>query len=124
MNVKMGKRHSLRDGNVSFCYSSFLGYKRGADGNQEIVPEEAEIVRRIYNEYLVGKNLKMIANGLTEEDGILTPRKTTHWTSGVIKSILTNEKYNGNALLQKTFIVDCISKKSKKNNGELPMYYV
>ena len=123
MNVKMGKRHSLKNGNVSFCYSSFLGYKRGADGKPEIVPEEAEIVKRIYNEYLIGKTLKMIANGLTE-DGILTPRKTTQWTGGVIKSILTNEKYKGDALLQKTFIVDCISKKAKKNNGELPMYYV
>ena len=123
MNVKMGKRHSLKNGNVSFCYSSFLGYKRGADGKPEIVPEEAEVVRRIYNEYLIGKTLKMIANGLTE-DGILTPRKTTQWTGGVIKSILTNEKYKGDALLQKTFIVDCISKKAKKNNGELPMYYV
>ena len=65
----------------------------------------------------------MIANGLTE-DGILTPKKTNHWTGGVIKSILTNEKYKGDALLQKTYISDCISKKSKKNNGELPMYYV
>ena len=123
MNVKMGKRHSLKNGNVSFCYSSFLGYKRGTDGKPEIVPEEAEIVRRIYSEYLTGKTLKMIANGLTE-DGILTPKKTNQWTGGVIKSILTNEKYKGDALLQKTYISDCISKKSKKNNGELPMYYV
>ena len=75
------------------------------------------------SEYLTGKTLKMIANGLTE-DGILTPKKTNHWTGGVIKSILTNEKYKGDALLQKTYISDCISKKSKKNNGELPMYYV
>ena len=94
MNVKMGIRHSLKSGKVSFSYSSFLGYKRGTDGKPEIVPEEAEIVRRIYSEYLTGKTLKMIANGLTE-DGILTPKKTNHWTGGVIKSILTNEKIQG-----------------------------
>ena len=119
----MGKRHSLKNGKVSFCYSSFLGYKKGADGAPEIVPEEAEIIRRIYSEYLMGKTLLMIADELTK-DGILTPRKTAKWTAGVIKSILTNEKYKGDALLQKTFVVDCISKKTKKNNGELPMYYV
>lgn len=123
MNVKIGKRQSLKNGNVPFCYKSFLGYKKGADGKPEIVPEEAEIIKRIYYEYLSGKSLYEVAKSLMA-DGILTARGNKKWTSKGIESILKNEKYKGDALLQKTYIVDCISKKCKKNNGELPMYYV
>lgn len=123
MNVKIGKRQSLKNGNVPFCYKSFLGYKKGADGKPEIVPEEAKIITRIYTEYLAGKSLNDIAKSLIT-DGIYTPTGKTQWTSNVVLSILSNEKYKGDALLQKTYIVDCISKKMKKNNGELPMYYV
>lgn len=123
MNVKIGKRQSLKNGNVPFCYKSFLGYKKGADGKPEIVPEEANIITRIYTEYLAGKSLNDIAKSLIT-DGIYTPTGKTQWTSKVVLSILSNEKYKGDALLQKTYIVDCISKKMKKNNGELPMYYV
>lgn len=123
MNVKIGKRQSLKNGNVSFCYKSFLGYQKGADGKPEIVPDEARTVKRIYTEYLAGKSLNDIAKSLMS-DGILSPRGKTVWTSKVVMSILSNEKYKGDALLQKTYIADCISKKSKKNNGELPMYYV
>lgn len=123
MNVKIGKRQSLKNGNVPFCYKSFLGYRKGADGKPEIDPEQAVTVRRIFTEYLAGKSLLDIAKGLTA-DGIPTARGSFKWSSPRVLSILTNEKYKGDALLQKTFIVDCISKKSKKNNGELPMYYV
>ena len=123
MNVKIGKRQSLKNGNVPFCYKSFLGYKKGADGKPKIVPEEANIITRIYTEYLAGKSLNDIAKSLIT-DGIYTPTGKTQWTSKVVLSILSNEKYKGDALLQKTYIVDCISKKMKKNNGELPMYYV
>lgn len=123
MNVKIGKRQSLKNGNVPFCYKSFLGYKKGTDGKPEIVPEEAEIIKRIYFEYLSGKSLYEVAKSLMA-DGILTARGNKKWTSKGIESILKNEKYKGDALLQKTYIVDCISKKCKKNNGELPMYYV
>ncbi len=123
MNVKLGKRRSLKNGNVPFCYKSFLGYHKGADGKPEIVPEQAEIIKRIYAEYLAGRSLLDIAKGLTA-DGILTPRDKEGWTAKVVLSILSNEKYKGDVLLQKSYIADCISKKSKKNNGELPMYYV
>ena len=123
MNVKMGIRHGLKNGKVNICYKHFLGYKKGSDGKPKIVPEEAEVVRRIYSEYLVGKSLTDIANGLMRDE-IPTPAGKRQWTTKGLLSILTNEKYKGDALLQKTFIVDCISKKSKKNNGELPMYYV
>lgn len=123
MNVKIGKRQSLKNGNVPFCYKSFLGYKKGVDGKPEIVPDEAKIIKRIYTEYLSGKSLLDIAKGLTS-DGIPTARGKDKWSSTRVLSILKNEKYKGDALLQKTYIADCISKKSKKNNGELPMYYV
>ena len=123
MNIKIGKRQSLKNGNVPFCYKSFLGYRKGADGKPEIDEEQAVIVRRIFADYLAGMSLLGIAKALTAE-GILTPRGKTEWTRSVILSILTNEKYKGDALLQKTYIANCITKKSKRNNGELPMYYV
>ncbi len=123
MNVKIGKRQSLKNGNVPFSYKSFIGYRKGADGKPEIDPEQAIVIRRIFSEYLAGKSLLDIARGLTA-DGILTARGKSEWSSTRILSILTNEKYKGDALLQKTYIADCISKKSKKNKGELPMYYV
>lgn len=123
MNVKLGKRQSLKNGNVPFSYKSFLGYRKGADGKPEIDEEQAVVIRRIFSEYLAGKSLLDIAKGLTA-DGIPTARGKTNWSSARVQSILTNEKYKGDALLQKIYIVDCISKKSKKNNGELPMYYV
>lgn len=84
MNVKIGKRQSLKNGNVPFCYKSFLGYKRGIDGKPEIVPEEAEIIKRIYYEYLAGESLIKIAKSLMN-DGVLTARGNPTWTS---KSIL------------------------------------
>lgn len=123
MNIKMGKRQSLKNGNVPFCYKSFLGYRKGADGKPEIDEDQAVIIRRIFADYLTGMSLQGIANALTAE-GILTPRGKTTWTGSGILSILTNEKYKGDALLQKTYIANCITKKSKRNNGELPMYYV
>ena len=123
MNVKIGKRQSLKNGNVPFSYKSFLGYRKGADGKPEIDEEQAVIIRRIFSEYLAGKSLLDIAKGLTADE-IPTARGKTNWSSARVQSILTNEKYKGDALLQKTYVVDCISKKSKKNNGELPMYYV
>lgn len=123
MNVKIGKRQSLKNGNVPFSYKSFLGYRKGADGKPEIDEEQAVIIRRIFKEYLIGKSLLDIAKGLTADE-IPTARGKTNWSSARVQSILTNEKYKGDALLQKTYVVDCISKKSKKNNGELPMYYV
>lgn len=123
MNVKIGKRQSLKNGNVPFSYKSFLGYRKGADGKPEIDEKQAVIIRRIFSEYLAGKSLLNIAKDLTA-DKIPTARGKTNWSSARVQSILTNEKYKGDALLQKTYIVDCISKKSKKNNGELPMYYI
>lgn len=122
-NVRWGKEQVAKEGKVSFAYSNFLGYTKGADGQIQIVPEEAETVRIIYDRYLKGDSLKVIADYLTNQ-GILTPMKKQKWSSQGIRSILSNEKYAGDALLQKTYTVDFLSKKVKANNGERPKYYV
>lgn len=122
-NVAWGWRKSAEAGNVYFQYKRMLGYRKGADGQPEIVPEEAEIIRRIYRRYLAGCSLGQIKQEL-EQDNIPTAQKVERWSSAVIHNILTNEKYMGDALLQKTYITDCITKRVKKNMGERPMYYV
>ncbi len=122
-NVAWGMRQSFKNGNVPIQYGKLLGYKRGKNNLPEIIPEEAEIVKEIYRSYLDGMSLKQIADSLNSEE-IKTKHKNAIWRSEIVKSILTNEKYTGDALLQKTYITDCITKKSRKNNGELPMYLV
>lgn len=122
-NVAWGWRKSAEAGNVYFQYKRMLGYRKGTDGQPEIVPEKAKIIRRIYRRYLAGCSLGQIKQEL-EQDNIPTAQKVERWSSAVIHNILTNEKYMGDALLQKTYITDCISKKVKKNMGERPMYYV
>ena len=122
-NVTWGKARSAKEGNVFFAYKSFLGYRRGADGKPEIDPEQANTVRRIYDRFLAGDSLQQIANGLTA-DGIPTPMSRTVWQASVVQSILSNEKYKGDALLGKTYVEDCISKKVRVNAGERPQYYV
>lgn len=121
-NVRMGKAISAKNGNVAISYKSFLGYRRGKDNKPEIDEEQAEIVRFIYERYLAGDSLQMIRDSL-EEQHISTPMGKEKWQLTTIRSILTNEKYKGDALLQKTYIVDCISHKSKKNDDR-PQYYV
>ena len=100
-------------------YSRFLGYDRG----MVINPSEAKIIKSIYFFFLLGMSAYQIANLLTDQ-GIPTPGGKKKWSHGVIISILTNEKYKGDALIQKNFTVDFMSKKRKKNEGELPKYYV
>ena len=122
-NVAWGKAQSAKEGNVSFAYKSFLGYRQGADGKPEIDPAQAITVRRIYTEFLSGKSLQQIADGLTA-DSVPTPMGKAVWQPGVIQSILSNVKYKGDALLGKTYVEDCISKKVRINGGERPQYYV
>ena len=122
-NIAWGKQKSAEAGKVDFQYKKMLGYRKGVDGQPEIVPEEAKIIRRIYRRYLAGCSLGQIKQEL-EQDNIPTAQKVERWSSAVIHNILTNEKYMGDALLQKTYITDCITKKVKKNMGERPMYYV
>ena len=122
-NVRWGKQKSMQDGNVSFGYRHFLGYRKGKDGRPEVVPEEAKIVRDIYRMFLDGMTIRNIAKELTER-GIKTPGGKDVWSVSTIRSILSNEKYKGDALLQKTYTLDYLSKTVKKNNGEVKQYYV
>lgn len=122
-NVTWGQRKRFADGKVSLPYKQFLGYEKGEDGFPKIVPEEAEIIRLIYSLFMEGKTPTTIAKVLTQA-GIPTPAGKSKWLSGVIQSILTNEKYKGSAKLQKRFTVDFLQKKMKVNEGEVPQYYV
>ena len=122
-NIQLGIRMAMKEGKVNFHYKSMLGYQRGADGKPEIVPEEAEVVRRIYRRYLEGCSEGQIQRELTQA-GIATAKGVKAWSHQIVHNILTNEKYAGDALLQKTFTTDCISKTVKKNTGELPQYYI
>ena len=122
-NVAWGKAQSAKEGNVFFAYKSFLGYRKGADGKPEIDPEQAAIVRSIYEQFLAGKSMQDIANELTGQ-GVPTPSGKSKWQATVIRSILSNEKYKGDALRGKTYIEDCISKKVRVNTGERPQYYI
>ena len=122
-NCTWGQRKRFQDGKVTVPFKRFLGYDRGEDGNLVINEEQAVIVRRIYGLFLQGKTPYAISKILTEER-IPTPGGKTKWNSSVIESILTNEKYKGDALLQKVFTPDFLTKKKKKNEGQVPQYYV
>lgn len=122
-NVKWGKAQSARDGKVSFHYKNFLGYRKGKDGQPEIDPEQAAIVRLIYEKFLAGDSYNTIAKYLME-NGVPTPAGKEKWSESTIRSILSNERYKGDAVINKTFITDCLTKKVQVNNGERPKYHV
>lgn len=122
-NVKWGVRKRFADGKYSMPYATFLGYRRGRDGKPEIVEEEAKIIRLIYRLYLEGNTDSGIAKYLTN-NGVPTPGGKIKWQPKVVESILTNEKYYGAALLQKRFIEDYLTKKARKNIGELPKFFI
>jgi len=122
-NVAWGIRKRFADGKFSVPYKAFLGYDRGKDGTMVINAEQAEIVRLIYLLYLEGRTLGDITRVLMGAE-IKTPGGKDKWSVTVVESILTNEKYYGAALLQKKFTYDFLTKKAKKNCGELPQYYI
>ncbi|MFS0018626.1 recombinase family protein [Corynebacterium striatum] len=122
-NVTWGHRKRFADGKIMVPYASLLGYKKGEDGNLAIDETEAPIVRRIYARFLQGATPQTIAKELTAEQ-IPTPRGKTVWPPSTVRSILANEKYKGDALLQKSFTTDFLTKTMKVNEGEVPQYYV
>lgn len=123
-NVTWGKRKSFADGKVWWSYSQMLGYKKGADGKPEIVPEEAAVVKRIYNMLVYeAYSTYQIADILTKE-GIKTAKGKDTWSQPTVISIIRNEKYKGDALLQKTFTENFLTHKLIKNRGQVPQYYV
>lgn len=122
-NVKIGVQYRFQQGKVMVNTRCFLGYDKDENGHLIINPEQAEVVKRIFREYLEGKSCKKIAQGL-ERDGILTSRGKTKWYDTSIRLILENEKYMGDALLQKTYTIDYLQKKRVKNTGIVPQYYI
>lgn len=122
-NTKWGLAHRFEKGQVSFTYSKFLGYKKDEDGKIVIVEEEAKIVKQIYKLYMQGKSLTEIKHYL-EENEIKTVTGKDKWSTTTINSILSNEKYIGDALLQKSYTIDYINKKRVKNKGEMKQFYV
>ena len=122
-NVTWGKRRAMEAGKVSIQYKKLYGYRKGEDGQPEIIPEQAEIVRWLYERYLTGASLRMIKDEL-EQQGVKCFEDSPEWTISRIRSILQNEKYCGDVLMQKTFRQDFINRKAIKNTGQLPMYLI
>lgn len=122
-NCTWGQRKRFSDGKVSVAYSRFLGYDKGPDGRMIINPAEAETVKKIFRLFLEGMTPYGISRRL-ESDGDLSPSHKPKWNATTVKRILSNEKYKGDALLQKTYTVDYLTKKTKINEGEIPQYYV
>lgn len=123
-NVRWGQRKKFSDGRFSMPYSSFLGYDKGPEGTLVVNQDEAKIVERIFSLFLQGKTPSGIAKILTDE-GVPTPTgRAKKWNSQTIRRMLQNEKYRGDALLQKTYTSDFLTKKTKVNHGEVPQYYV
>lgn len=122
-NVTKGIRMGYKQGRFTFRYKNFLGYRKGPDGEPEIVPEEAKIIRLITQNFLNGDSLITIKKTL-ERMGALTATGNKNWSTESIQRILQNEKYMGYVLLQKTYTADFIEGKIKKNNGKLPQYYI
>lgn len=121
-NVRWGIQQRMKSGTFKFRYN-LLGYRKGENGEPEIVEEEAQHIRKIYEMYLDGNSLDQIKAEL-ESNGVETKTGSKTWNKAIIQSILTNERYCGDLLMQKTFTENCITKKVKKNRGEMPKYLV
>lgn len=122
-NITWTYRKKFEEGSPVFQYKKLLGYRKGKDGKPEIVPEEAEIVERIFTMYLAGQPLNVIAQILQAENLQFENKKFT-FSKPMIMGILKNEKYCGDCILQKTITVDPIDKVRKPNEGEAPMWLV
>jgi resolvase, n-terminal:recombinase, putative len=121
-NVRWGIQQRMKSGTFKFRYN-LLGYRKGENGDPEIVEGEAQHIRKIYEMYLDGNSLDQIKAEL-ESNGVETKTGSKTWNKAIIQSILTNERYCGDLLMQKTFTENCITKKVKKNRGEMPKYLV
>ena len=122
-NIRWGHQARFKQGIVHYNFNNFLGYRKGADGEPEIDETEAPTVRRIFARYLMGQSVGQICKDLTA-DGLKTARGGTDWSDHTVRHILQNEKYMGDAILQKTFTLDLFSRQQVKNEGQLPKYYV
>ena len=122
-NIKFGLRQRMKSGKTMLNHSQFLGYTKGPDGVLQVVPEEAEIVRKIFDLYVQGNGVRKIKRYL-EELGIKTVTGKREWSTSTIDRMLSNEKYVGQVLMQKTYTPDFLTGKQVKNDGQLDMYMV
>lgn len=122
-NIQAGKRYAMQRGEATINYYNLYAYEKGPDGKPQIIPEQAEVVKEIYARYLRGDSLTMICRYL-EAQHIPNIRGGTTWGHSAVRGILSNEKYVGDVLMQKTFRQDCISHKAIRNTGQRPMYLV
>ena len=122
-NIKFGIRQRMRSGKVLLNHSQFLGYTKGTDGVLRVVPEEAEIVRKIFALYLQGNGVRKIKRYL-EEHGIKTVTGKSEWSTSTIDRMLSNEKYIGRLLMQKTYTPDFLTGKQIRNQEDLDMYFI
>lgn len=123
VNIKFGIRHRMRSGKTLLNHTRFLGYTKGPDGMLQIVPEEAEIVRMIFDLYVQGNGVRKIRKNL-ESHGIKTVTGKSEWSTSTIDQMLSNEKYAGQVLMQKTYTPDFLTGKKEKNRRQLEMYLV
>lgn len=121
-NVRWGIQQRMKSGTYQFRYN-IIGYIKGENGEPEIEANGAAVIRSIYERYLDGFSLDQIKHRL-ESDGVLTAKGKTVWSKAIIRGILTNERYTGDMLLQKTFTENCITKKVVKNRGEMAKYLI
>lgn len=122
-NTKFGIRQRMRSGKTVLNHTQFLGYTKGKDGILQVVPEEAEVVRKIFELYVQGNGVRKIKRYL-EEHGIQTVTGKTEWSTSTIDRMLSNEKYIGQVLMQKTYTPDFLTGRQEKNRGQLEMYLV
>ena len=122
-NIKFGIRHRMRSGKTLLNHTRFLGYTKGPDGVLQIVPEEAEIVRTIFDLYVQGNGVRKIKKYLESKE-IKTVTGKSEWSTSTIDRMLSNEKYVGQVLMQKTYVPDFLTGKKEKNRGQLEMYLV
>ena len=122
-NIKFGLRQRMKSGKTMLNHSQFLGYTKGSDGVLRVVPEEAEIVQKIFELYVQGNGVRKIKRYL-EEHGIKTVTGKSEWSTSTIDRMLSNEKYIGQVLMQKSYTPDFLTGKQVKNDGQLDMYLV
>ena len=122
-NIKWGRREAMREGKARVSFSRLYGYCMDDRDNPAVDEEKAKVIRDIYRQFLKGASMRMIKRNL-DDRGIPSPSGNPKWDTAYIRNILSNEKYCGDVLMQKTFIQDCISKKVVRNTGQLPMYLI
>ena len=122
-NTRWGLVRRFENGIVSVNHNKFLGYTKDKNNELVIVPEEAELVRRIFRLYLEGSSIVQITK-ILESEGITTVTGLNKWCPGTINKMLSNEKYMGDVLQQKTYTIDFLTKKRVLNKGIVPQYYI